>query len=80
MIRLIPKRRFHVSNRLAVIAAVILAGTSFTGLPGKESTDPGFAIESEANVTLQAETNANTSNAATKKRKLNISVLLFGHG
>jgi hypothetical protein len=80
MIRLIPKRRFHVSNRLAILAALILAVTSFTGIPGKGPNDQNSAANEVTTVSLQADKQANTGNSTTRKRKLNISVLLFGHG
>ena len=80
MISLIPKHRVQVPHKLAVIAAVILAVTAYAGLSQRDATAPDLAANAPLAVEAQAESTINGSDLAPKKRKLNISALLFGHG
>jgi len=72
-----PQRRFHVSNRAALIAALVLAITSFAGLYNGKAFNSGYE-QNATTVTAQADNNAGASNS--NKRKLSISLLLFGRG
>ena len=77
MIRLTPQRRFHVTNKLAVLAAVILGLTSYTGFISDRSYD-GQNFETQSVSVSQMEEDSSAD--PQKKRKLNISSLLFGRG
>ena len=77
MIRLTPKRRYHVSNRLAFFAAMVLALTAYFGLVNGTT----FNREYVEHVTVAVSNQDNqVTEPSVKKRKLNISLLLFGHG
>ena len=80
MISLIPKHRVHVPHKLAIIAAVILAVTAYAGLSQRDSAVPEMAAKAPLTTEAQADNQATGSDLAPKKRKLNISALLFGHG
>ena len=75
MIRLTPQRRFHVSNRAAVLAGLILVLTSFTGLSSNQGSDQHYADNANVAVSQAAE---NSSAKAPGKRKL--SLFLIGRG
>ncbi len=77
MITLTQHRKYHVSNRLAVLAALILAITSYIGFVNGATFDPEYV--EHANVAASNQGNQ-AAEPAVKKRKLNISSLLFGHG
>ena len=80
MISLIPKHRIHVPHELAVIAAVILAFTAYAGLSQRDYAEREAVAKAPIVAEVQAETPARGSDLAPKKRTLNISALLFGHG
>ncbi len=77
MITLTPNRKYHVSNRLAVLAALVLAISSYIGFVNGTAFDPEYV--EHANVAASNQGNQ-AAEPAVKKRKLNISSLLFGHG
>jgi hypothetical protein len=69
-----PQRRFHVSNRAALVAALILAISTFISFRNSTSIDPQY----EEQVVVAA--SQADSSATSNKRKLSISLLLFGRG
>ncbi len=77
MIRLTPQRKYHVSNRLAVIAALALAISSYVGFTNSTAVSQEYVEHASVTVNRQDNQAVDTS---VKKRKLNISLLLFGHG
>ena len=76
MIRMTPQSRFHVSNRAAMLAALLLVLTSFTGLSNGTSQDQQFAENAQA----VTQANEKVANQTSNKRKLNLSLLLIGRG
>ncbi len=77
MIKLTPQRKYHVSNRLAILAALVLAITSYVGFVNGTAFDREY-VEHASVAESQQESQA--VDTTVKKRKLNISLLLFGHG
>lgn len=77
MIRITPQRRFHVSNRAALVAALVLAVTAFAGLYDSGSFDGSFNDQTAA---ADSQVDNNSSASASSKHKLSISLLLFGRG
>ena len=77
MIRLTPQRRFHVSNRAAIFAALVLFLTFFTSIKGEQDNGQQFVESTPLQVTQQAD---NTASNTTSKHKLNFGLLLFGRG
>ncbi len=77
MIKLTPKRKYHVSNRLAVVAALVLAITSDVGLVNGTVFNREYVEHASVTVNQQE---SQAVDISVKKRKLNISLLLFGHG
>ncbi|MFT5098301.1 MAG: orotidine-5'-phosphate decarboxylase [Lysobacterales bacterium] len=77
MIRKTANHRFHVSNHAAILAALILVFTSFTGFTANQDFDQQYMDKPEASVAQSAE---NAEDKASESRKLNISLLLFGKG
>jgi hypothetical protein len=81
MLRITRTRQFRVSNRMAVMAALLLVITAATGL-----SNPFEAPDAAAPATM-AETNRTapgsetpaerTGSAAVKKRKFKVSLYLF---
>ena len=76
MIRMTPQRRFRVSNRAAMFAALLLVLTSFTGFSGSNNADQQYA-ESVENAN---KANEQVATQTSNKRKLNLSLLLIGRG
>ena len=77
MIRTTPQRRFHVSNRAALLAALILVITSYVGFAGNKAFEQKYTEQTVAETaTADSQSVSSTSN----KRKLSISLLLFGRG
>lgn len=77
MITLTPNRKYHVSNRLAVLAALVLAISSYIGFVNATAFDPEYVEHANVATSNQGD---QAAEPAVKKRKLNISLLLFGHG
>ncbi len=77
MIKLTPQRKYHVSNRLAVLAALVLVITSYVGFVNGTAFDREYVEHASVTVNQQESQAVDTS---VKKRKLNISLLLFGRG
>ncbi len=77
MIRLTPQSRFHVSNRAAVLAALLLIFTSFTGLSSNQDFDQKYMDNPAASV---AQSEENADHSTSNDRKVNLSLLLFGRG
>ena len=79
MLRINPGKRLHVSNRLALAAALALALTLFTGMDGMQ--DPASA-ETVPPASLLAEANAadDSEDASRRTKRFSVSRLLFGHG
>ena len=77
MNRLTPQNRYLVSNRAALLAALILVFTSYFGLNADHVAEQVFAQQN-----IVSSTTADTSAAGntSKKHKLSISLLLFGRG
>lgn len=76
MIRLTPQRRIHVSDRAAVLAAALLFIVSWMGFSEQTSTDANL----NENQAMVAQTDNKPVDTANAKRKLSISLLLFGKG
>jgi hypothetical protein len=78
MIRLIPRRRIRVPDRAAALAALLLVASSFFTLPGDDRPVQNAAAAYEVSL-LEADHPA--ADAGDRpKRKLSISLLLFGQG
>ena len=77
MIRLTPQSRFHVSNRAAVLTALLLIFSSFTGLSNNQDFDQQYMDSPEASV---AQSEENADNSTANDHKVNLSLLLFGRG
>ena len=71
------QHRFHVSNRAAILTALILVFTSFTGFSSNQGFDQQQVDNSKVSVTQSGE---NTNDRISKSRKMNLSLLLFGRG
>ena len=79
MIRINPKRRFHVSNRLALVGALTLALTFFTGMDGMQ--DDAYSAMNESSIaSTEMTSETNDSDTADRRKRFSISRLLFGHG
>ena len=79
MIRLNGKYRRRVSNRTALVAALLLAMSTAVTLQGKEF-DPAVQADPTQSVEASAAQGESPSEAASKNRKINLRVLLFRHG
>jgi hypothetical protein len=79
MIRIRPKRRFHISNRLALVSALALSLTLFSGVDGLQNGTPEGASQAKAVETQPTEVN-DGSDPAERRKQFSISRLLFGHG
>ena len=77
MIRITPQPRFRISNRAALIAALLLAISSFAGIYSSQAQN-GKLDGQDMAVVSQADHNA--SNGNSNRGKLSISLLLFGRG
>jgi hypothetical protein len=77
MIRTTPQRRYHVSNRAALIAALVLALTSFAGVYSSGSYDAQIEQQTVAAI---SQSDNDRSDSTVRKRKLSLSLLLFGRG
>ena len=71
------KNRFHVSNRAALLAALILTITSYVGFADTPSFEQKF-VNQAAVATIQADDQS--TGTSHPKQKLSISLLLFGRG
>lgn len=80
MIRVSRQNRYHVSNRLAIFAALILAITSFIGLSSSSEVDRQNLLDGPTAVVQQSSEQGSADEASTSKRKLSISLLLFRNG
>lgn len=69
-------RQFHVSNRLALAACLVLAFTALASLPDNSVDADGKQRTSQQ----QAREVQEENEADTRKAKLNIRFLLFRHG
>ena len=76
MIRLKPKRRIHVSNRAALLAAMVLVASSFIAVSEDDPDQQQHSIQSTASLSEDGGTGENESSA---RRKLSLSRLLFGN-
>jgi hypothetical protein len=79
MLRLRPTRKYRVSNRLAILAAVALTITAMAGLPDREDSSGDLTAQAP-DKHGQEEPRAVTGDSVAHNGKLNISKLLFGHG
>jgi hypothetical protein len=77
MIRLTPQHRFHVSNRAAMLAALLLVITSFASFSSGSSHDQKYVENAQA---ASTQTSEKVANQTSNKRKLNLSLLLIGRG
>lgn len=77
MLRLIPQRKYHVSNRTALLATLILVIASYINFNQVDALEPGVSDQAMlASSTPDTQVADNTAN----KRKLSVSLLLFGRG
>ena len=76
MIRLKAKRRFRISNRLALVGALTLALTLFTGVneTGQSNSQPNL------NASAESHSHDNAAAPAERSKRFSISRMLFGHG
>ena len=77
MIRLTPQSKFHVSNRAAMLTALLLVLASFTGLSNGNSHDQQYVDNAQA---ASTQANEKVVTQTSNKRKLNLSLLLIGRG
>lgn len=76
MIRINGKPRIHVPNRLAMLAALLLAVSAFTGLrAGQENTGESTATSVNAPLDTEAE-----AGGVETSRSRNFRLVLFRHG
>ena len=76
MIRIKPARRFRVSNRLALVGALTLALTLFTGVNDTREADMQSARLAAVELSSQDE----VAGPDDRRKRFSISRLLFGHG
>lgn len=76
MIRLKPKRRIHVSNGAALLAAMVLLASSYFALSGDGPDQQEHSMQSTASLSQDGSTGENESSA---RRKPSLSRLLFGN-
>ena len=76
MIRLKAKRRFRISNRLALVGALTLALTLFTGVneTGQSNLQPNL------NASAESHSHDTAAAPAERSKRFSISRMLFGHG
>ena len=79
MIRLNRKYRKRVSNRTALVAALLLAMSTAVTLQGN-ALDPAAKVDPTQPIEASAAQGESPNEAAGKNRKINLKVLLFRHG
>ena len=72
-----PQRRFSISNRAAMLAALLLVLTSFTSFSSGSSHDQQYVDNAQA---ASTQANEKVVSQTSNKRKLNLSLLLIGRG
>jgi len=94
MMNLLPNRKFHIPNSLAMIAALLLLVTSVVGFETnrekvrlQSSREAGlgqtYSSGQEATTSMKVNTDSNDSisdSATHKRRGLNLGLLLFRRG
>lgn len=78
MIRLIPRRRIRIPHLAAVLAALLLATSSWLGESKYADADSEQARSGMLEVAQGDQ--ADDADSTPSKRKLNISLLLLGNG
>ena len=77
MMNLLPHHRLHITNGLAVFAAIMLLVTSAVGFGGSQDTNPASKnITATATVKTTDNTDMNSS-MENKRRGLKLGLLLF---
>ena len=79
MMNLLPHRRLHISNTLAIFAAVLLLVTSVVGFESNQET---YTTSEVVKTSIKVNANENSINetATQKRRGLNLGLLLFRRG
>lgn len=73
MIRIKGQPRFQVSNRLAVLAAILLVASAFSGLNAEAPAGDDGPAAAKQTATEDLE-------QIEKKRSVNLRLVLFRHG
>ena len=76
MTRLKPKRRIHVSNGVALLAAMVLVASSFIAVSENDPDQQEHSRQIAATLSADDGSGADKSSA---RRKLSLSRLLFGN-
>ena len=81
MLRITRKRQFRVSNRMAVLAALLLVVTASAGIGNSFETTDGYTPATMAETTRSAPASETPSerigSAAVKQRKFRVNLYLF---
>lgn len=81
MLRITRKRQFRVSNRMAVMAALLLAVTATAGLgnsfDASEHTAPATMAETARTAPASETPSERVGSAAVSKRKFRVNLYLF---
>lgn len=76
MTRLKPKRRIHVSNGVALLAAMVLLASSYIAIYDNDADQQDRSMQSAAAMSKDEGSGVDESSA---RRKLSLSRLLFGN-
>lgn len=76
MTRLKPKRRIHISNGVALLAALVLVASSYIAVSENDPDQQDHSVQSATTVSADDGSRAEESGA---RRKPSLSRLLFGN-
>jgi CHASE3 domain sensor protein len=80
MTNLLPHRRFHIPNGLAIFAAVLLVVTSVVGFETSQKINSS-GQEATTSMKVNTDTDDSISDSVEHKRRgLNLGLLLFRRG
>jgi len=80
MLHLTPHHRLHIPNGLAVLAAVLLLVSSYAGHQSDQGADTS-GKSSASSATVTSDDNDKVNDTVTSKRRgLNLGLLLFRRG
>ena len=80
MMKLTPHHRIRISNRLAILAAVLLLVSSISGFETRQQVQSARQDSSPAVKVDNADDHAISDSAEPKRRSLNLGLLLFRRG
>ena len=79
MIRINRQHQFHVSNRLAMLAAAILAFTAYFSLAHGETVARDMAGSAQS-LDQPSSDNQSAGDSSAERRRFSVSLLLFKNG